>query len=155
MSFYAILRVAHSYWRWIVLAMAIAITARSIVALIKGAGWTEGDERAARRFVGAYDFQGLMGVILYTVSPFASAVIYSFSESMQSPTSRFFGVEHQAAMLVAWIAVHIWRTRVNRASGPHKHRAVWVLMAVFFPLVLWAVPWPWRIFGRPLFRTSW
>jgi hypothetical protein len=135
--------------------IAVVVTVRSIIALIKGAGWTQRDERTARGLVGAYDLQGLMGVILYTVSPFASAVIHSFRESMQSPTSRFFGIEHQTAMLVAWVAVHIWRTRVNRAAGARKHQAVWVLLVVFFPLVLWAVPWPWRIFGRPLFRTTW
>ena len=155
MSFYTLLRIVHSYWRWIVLVMAAVVMIRSIAGWVEGAEWTEGDERASRRFVGAYDLQGLIGVILYTVSPFASAVLHSFRESMQSPTSRFFGIEHQTAMLVAWIAVHIWRDRVKRVRGARKHRAIWVLVVVFLPLVLWAIPWPWRIFGRPLFRTTW
>jgi hypothetical protein len=155
MSFYSLLRIAHSYWRWIVLLTTAVVIVRSILGSIKGSEWTHGDERAARHFVGAYDLQGLMGVILYTVSPFASAVFHSFRESMQSATSRFFGVEHQAAMLVAWIAVHLWRDRVKRAHGARKHQTVWVLFVIFLPLVLWAVPWPWRIFGRPLLRTTW
>jgi len=74
---------------------------------------------------------------------------------MQSPTSRFFGIEHQTAMLVAWIAVHVWRDKVKRAPGARRHQVVWILLVAFLPLVLWAVPWPWRIFGRPLLRTTW
>ena len=29
-----------------------------------------------------------------------------------------------------------------------------ITMLLFFTLVLWAIPWPWRDIGRPLFRTT-
>jgi hypothetical protein len=29
-----------------------------------------------------------------------------------------------------------------------------VAMAIFFALLLWAMPWPWPKVGRPFFRTT-
>ena len=74
---------------------------------------------------------------------------------MTSQVARFFGVEHETAMLLAFSAAHVGRVRAKRAfDDVHKHRAIQIAMVIFFALVLWATPWPWRSVGRPLFRTT-
>ncbi|HWE31463.1 MAG TPA: hypothetical protein VHB97_25850, partial [Polyangia bacterium] len=68
--------------------------------------------------------------------------------------ARFFGVEHETAMLLAFVTAHVGRVLSRRAPDPRKQRILRATMFIFFALVLWAIPWPWRAFGRPLLRLS-
>jgi len=157
MSGYALLRVAHSYWRWMVLATAVAVLVRTISGVYRHRDWTPGDERATRRFLGALDVQFLLGVVLYFgFSPFWTATYYSFAETMTDQGARFFGIEHQTAMLAAMAIAHTGWSRAKRTpSGPGRHRIMRTTLLMFFAIVLWAIPWPWRPYGRPFFRTDW
>ena len=134
------------------------------VALVRAAAgvygrkeWSGADDLAGRLFITALDIQFTIGVILYFgFSPFFSAVYHTFSESMRDQGTRFFGIEHQVAMLIASGVVHAGSDRAKRlAGGPARHRAMLIVTLVFFAIVLWAIPWPWRPYGRPLFRRTW
>ncbi len=157
MTWYALLRVAHSYWRWAVLITAVIVLARAVAGACNQRDWTRADQRAARHFITALDIQFTMGMILYFgFSPFFSAVYHSFSETMTDQNARFFGIEHQTAMLIATAVAHMGMHRARgAASGPARHRAMRITMIVFFVILLVGIPWPWRPYGRPLFRTSW
>ena len=146
LSWYALLRIVHSYWRWAVLIAAVIVFVRSTTGFWRKREWTRADESAVRRFIGVLDFQFLLGVVLYFgFSPFWTATYYSFAETMSDQGSRFFGIEHQTAMFVAVAAAHIGRDRAKRlSSGPGRHRTVWLALLVFFVIVFWAIPWPWR-----------
>lgn len=75
---------------------------------------------------------------------------------MGDSNARFFGIEHQTAMVIATAVAHIWMSRARRApSGPARHHAMRTTLIVFFLIVLVGIPWPWRPYGRPLFRTTW
>ena len=156
MTWYALLRVAHSYWRWAVLITAVIVFLRAATGAYKQRDWTGADGRATRLFSTVLDIQFMVGSILYFgFSPFFSAVYHTFSESMRDAGARFFGIEHQVAMLIATVVAHAGMDRAKRAPGPARHRAMVMTMIVFFAIVLWAIPWPSRPYGRPLFRTTW
>jgi hypothetical protein len=157
MNGYTLLRLVHGYWRWMVLVCGVVVLLRAFAALRNRRAWTASDDRASRIFVAVVDVQVFLGLTLYFVfSPFWSAVRESFRFAMKDPTSRSFGMEHETAMLLAFIAVHVGRVRARRIStAVGKHRALLASTLVFFALVAWAIPWPWRMMGRPLFRTSW
>jgi hypothetical protein len=58
-------------------------------------------------------------------------------------------------MILAFLTAHVGHAGAKRMSdGDRKRRRIMITMLIFFALVLWAIPWPWRIVGRPLFRTS-
>ena len=156
MNAYGLLRLVHGCWRWAVLATAIVVLVRAIAGSIRRTPWTAADERASRAFGSALDLQVVIGLVLYFgFSPFWPATYKTFSETMRSDVARFFGVEHQTAMLLAATAAYIGRVRGKRAvDSTRRHRVMLVAMLIFFALALWAIPWPWRIVGRPLFRTS-
>jgi cytochrome bd-type quinol oxidase subunit 1 len=156
MSVYEFLRIVHSYWRWAVLIGAIVVLVRTVRGVYARREWTRADDRAVRFFAGALDLQVLLGLILYFFfSPFWPALYETFSETMRSPVARFFAVEHNTAMLIGAAVVHIGAQRAKRAAGASgKHRAMLIAMLIFFPLLLWAIPWPWREVGRPLFRMT-
>ena len=157
MTWYALLRVVHSYWRWAVLMAAAVALVRAAAGVFGRKEWAGADQRAARLFITTLDIQFTVGVILYFgFSPFFSAVYHTFSESMRDQGTRFFGIEHQVAMLIASVVAHAGSERAKRsATGPAKHRTMLIVMIVFFAIVLWAIPWPSRPYGRPLFRTTW
>jgi len=46
------------------------------------------------------------------------------------------------------------RAKGAARDAARQHRIVTVTMVIFFALLLWAIPWPWREVGRPLFRTT-
>jgi hypothetical protein len=157
MTWYGLLRVVHSYWRWAVLIVGAIAFVRAFLGTVKHREWTPSDERTVRTFIGTIDLQFLLGIVLYFgFSPFWTAFYYSFSETMGDQGARFFGIEHQVAMALAITAAHVGWDRVKRSPRRSaRHRTMLVALIVFFALVLWAVPWPWRPYGRPLFRAEW
>jgi hypothetical protein len=75
---------------------------------------------------------------------------------MRDQGSRFFGIEHQTAMMLSITAAHLGWDRIRRSTPrPSSHRIMLAGLVVFFVFALWAIPWPWRSYGRPLFRTTW
>jgi hypothetical protein len=151
MTTYGVLRLFHGDWRWIILALEAAILARSI----RGGAWKPLDERLWIAFVAAVDLQLLLGVILYFVSPFFAALHASAKAAMHQPTTRFFAVEHETAMLLGVVVAHIGRAKLRRATDDaRKHRIALTTAIVFALVVAWATPWPGRAVGRPLFRTN-
>jgi uncharacterized membrane protein (UPF0182 family) len=156
MTGYTILRLVHAWWRWAVLAAAVVVLVRAIAGLRGKGEWSKSDERASLLFVSAVDVQILLGLVLYFgFSPYFTAVHASFHAAMKDAATRFFAVEHETAMVLAAVAAHVGRVRARRAKDARrKHRAMLTAVIIFLVLVLAAVPWPWRSFGRPLFRTS-
>jgi hypothetical protein len=156
MSGYTVLRLVHGYWRWSVLASALVVLARALTGVQKRRAFTRTDERAALLFITALDLQVLLGLVLYfAFSPFWLAARQSFHAILHDPVSRFFGVEHETAMLLALVVAHAGRVRARRLDdGARRHRVMLMTLIVFFALVLWAIPWPWRAAGRPLLRLS-
>lgn len=153
MDVYSILRLTHSYWRWVVLFTALVVLLRAMSGVMGRGGWTRSDERWGRMFVSAVDLQVLIGVVLYFgFSPFWTAVRSAFRETMQSPVARFFAVEHGLAAIIAAAVAHIGWVRAKRATSPErKHKTMLITLLVFVVLALWITPWPWRAMGRPLF----
>jgi hypothetical protein len=151
---YGVLRLLHGWWRWAVILSGLVVLVRSLAG-VRSRRWTLGDERASRVFVGTGDLQLLLGLILYFgFSPFWPAVRDSFPIAMKDASARFFGIEHEIAMLLALIALHVGHARARRATeAAASHRALLVSTLLFFAVALWAIPWPWRAIGRPLFRT--
>lgn len=157
MTWYALLRVVHGYWRWAVVLAAVIVLVRAAAGARNQRDWTGADARAVRFFATALDIQLTLGLILYFgFSPFFSAMVHSWAETMSDANARFFGIEHQTAMVIATAVAHIGMGRAKRApSGPARHRAMRKTLIVFFAIVLVGIPWPWRPYGRPMFRTSW
>jgi hypothetical protein len=153
---YGWLRLVHGYWRWMVCFSALVVLVRALSGAARGRPWSAGDERAAVLFVAAVDLQVLLGLTLYFgFSPYWSATHTAFAATMKNQGARFFGVEHETAMLLAFITAHVGRALAKRApSDTRKQRIMRTTLLVFFAIIAWAIPWPWRSFGRPLLRTT-
>jgi hypothetical protein len=146
---YSLVLLLHSWLRWAALA--------SGVMAIGGAATDPGGERAEKSgllFMIMMDLQMLLGVLLYAfLSPNTEVILRDFSAAMRDPVSRFWAVEHLAAMVGAVVFAHLGRILSRKAATPAARRTrLLVCFGLSLVLMLAGIPWPGMPAGRPLFR---
>lgn len=145
--------IAHSWLRYAVLGLGIALLVTSLRGWRAGRVWSRGDERVQSAFVGVLDTQMLLGLILYFgLSPLAAAARADLGAAMKNPELRFFGVEHIATMLIAVVVAHAGRSRGKRKQGAARQRTTLITQLLWLVLTLAAIPWPALDVGRPWLR---
>ncbi|MBX7481698.1 hypothetical protein [Qipengyuania qiaonensis] len=125
--------IAHSAWRWVVLALLVW-------AML--AAFTGRRARLAARFaVPAADMQLTLGLLLYLwLSPLGSGAMTAGDLTGEA---GFFAIFHFAAMVIALVVIHVAGISVRRSL----ERRGGVLFAAALLLTLVAIPW-----WRPLLR---
>ena len=146
---YSTVLLVHSWVRWIALVAGIGATAAALGRHSSSGGW-------GRVLTISLDLQMLLGLLLYfVVSPNMAAIREHFGEAMQTPSLRFWAVEHATMMIVALALAHMGRALAAEAATPEARRNRSI---VFFGLstlaMLAGIPWPGLPYGRPLFRVS-
>jgi hypothetical protein len=156
MSLYAGVLFVHSFLRWLVLCLLVAVTARSFLAWRRSHDWSRAHDRAHVALVKVVYVQFLLGLILYVfLSPFSAAFLANVGASLKQPVLRFFGLEHGFTMFAAVGVIHEGRKRSSRAATPRlRHRQVWITTLIALLLICAAIPWPFLQHGRPLFRVA-
>jgi hypothetical protein len=150
---YLIVLIAHSWLRYAVLGLGIALLVTSLRGWRAGRAWSLRDERLQVTFAGVLDMQMLLGLILYFgLSPLASAARADLGAAMKIAELRFFGVEHIATMLIAVVVAHAGRSRGKRKEGAARQRTTLITQLFWLILTLVAIPWPALDVGRPWFR---
>jgi heme A synthase len=149
---YSIVLLLHSWIRWIALVSAVGAT----LAALRGK--VETDRSIADRWgmaaMMALDLQMLLGLLLYFgLSPNMQEILNHFGESMRRADTRFYAVEHIAAMFIAVALSHVGRVLARRAATPAAKRTrLLVCFGLATLLILVGMPWPGRPGGRDLFR---
>jgi len=156
MGLYSLVLLAHSWLRWAVLLLALALLARSAAGWLRSRAWTPGDDRLQVALVAVIDLELLLGLLLYVaLSPLTRAFLADPAVGMRAPVLRFFGIEHGVAMLLAVGVAHAGRVVSRRApTAARRQRGVCITALVVLLLVVAAIPWPALGYGRPLFRTA-
>jgi hypothetical protein len=144
----------HSWFRWVVIVLALVGLVRAVLGSQRKADWSSSDERVIKLFVIAVDVQFLIGLTLFAfLSPSTHHAFYALGPAMRNSDLRFWTVEHELPMLAAVAVAHIGRVRGKRyGKSPVRHRAALVTYAVFLGMVALGFPWPGTSRARPLFR---
>lgn len=152
MTAYSLVLLLHSYLRWIVLFLGLAVLLRNVRG---GAPWSKRDDRLGRAWISAVDTQVLLGLLLYVVlSPISSAALRDLRASMKESGLRFFAIEHVFAMTIAIAVAHVGWVRSKRAGDDRaRRRAVFRTVALWLVAVLIGIPWPGLPYARPLARS--
>lgn len=145
----------HSDLRWVVIALGLAALTRAVLGLRRRAPWRRSDDRVVRAFLAALDTQVLLGVVLWLLwSPFAQAFREAPGAAMRDSEVRFWGMEHQVGMALAFIAAHAGHVLGRRRGEAwQRHRTVAIALLVWALLVASSFPWPGTRHGRPLVRA--
>lgn len=140
---------AHSWLRWIVVALAVWIL---VGALRARTTWQEGDARRAKALVSLTGLQVTLGLVLLVwLSPIAAA---AWSGGFGEPALFMFGLAHPALMIAANVVLHVGVGRVGRAPPERRQRVLAKSVGAWLAIVALAIPWPMMAWGRPLARTS-
>jgi len=142
----------------------LALTLASILLLVLGLqgwsgnrDWGVGSKMLLLFTMILADLQLLIGLGLYFAwSPIASAARADFGASMKDPTSRYWAVEHAAAMIGVIVCVHLGKIFVKRADGNDgsQHRQLTLWFAIVVALIFWMSPWPFSGVERPWLRLG-
>lgn len=152
---YSAFLIGHSWIRWVVVAAAVLVVLRSLLALGGRRGWTPADERAARFFTSALDLQMLIGLALYFYfSPLMSILRQQMAMVMRDDAMRYWIIEHPFGMILAVVLAHVGRVRIKKAGDPRrKHRLALIFFGLALVVIAGSIPWPGTATGRPLLRT--
>lgn len=150
---YAFALIAHSWLRYAVLALGVALIVVAASGVIARASWSPRDARFQKAFLAALDTQFLLGALLYLwLSPISHAAFADFGAAMKNAQLRFFGLEHVATMFIAVAVAHIGKVRAQKKPEAQRARTVLVFQLIWLALTCAAIPWPVLDVGRPLFR---
>jgi hypothetical protein len=144
----------HSLIRWAVLLTGLWAAFRGLSGTIRHRPWTRADERAGVWFTTAIDTQFLLGLLLYFVfSPITRAAFHDFGAAMANPSMRFWAVEHITGMVIAGGLAHVGRKRIQKmGNDDRRQRTAAIFYTLSILVILASIPWPGRIYGRPLLR---
>lgn len=145
---YPIVLAAHNLWRWIALLGVLAATLVSLRGRLAGERRTPVSDRVTTIAVIIMDVQLLLGLALYVgLSPLSRAMLTDPGAAMQSRDIRFFGMEHPFLMILATVALHVGKSRVQKYGAAPGSRTGTVWYALSLLLMLAGTPW-----WRPLLR---
>ena len=142
-TLYHYLKDAHSYWRWIILALAVIVVVKYLAGWLAKQKFTSLDNRLNLVYVTALDIQLLFGLALYFfLSPVTTHAFSSGDNIMSDASVRFAVVEHPFTMLLAIVLAHVGRVMVKRAAADDaklKRGAIFVGLSLLFMLA--RMPW--------------
>ncbi len=140
---YEFLLVVHSWVRWIILLVAVAVVVKSLIGLFSGSEYKKGDNGMAAGFVGMMHLQLLIGLILYVfLSPITQSAFQNFGAAMKNADLRYWAVEHIAVMILAVIAAQVGRSISKKSTDALvKFRFQAIFFGISLFLMLTRIPW--------------
>ncbi len=110
-----VLLVIHNLMRWLVLLFGVWTLLNAIAGIASKKKFTLGDGRSNFFFMLSMDIQLLVGLGLYFSGMWFESLKH-LHEISGNATLRFFTIEHESMMIIAWILVHVGRVVVKRAA---------------------------------------
>lgn len=139
-----ILQYLHSYLRWVVLIVALAVIAKSLIGWLSNKSYEKLDNTLASSFLGTLHLQLILGLLLYFIGDKGLSLITEngMGAVMKDADMRFWAVEHITTMIIAVVIATIGRSKSKKATEPsrkHKQAAIFFIIATV--LILSRVPW--------------
>jgi hypothetical protein len=157
MSLHEVILVMHNLLRWVVLVAGVTVFVRAVSGARARRAWSATDTKVLQAFVGAFDLQVLLGLLMYfaTSALGARMLQHAAKVAMKNSTLRFFAVEHLVGMILAAAVLHAGTTRARRlGESPKRQTRTAVVVGIAFAIVFCSIPWPFFPYARPLFRLG-
>lgn len=141
---YNILKAAHSGWAYLLLLVLFIATINAIIGLLGKRDFGNRDFSLALVGLIVTHIQLLLGIVLWAMSPYSSALFSNTSEVMKTPELRLLALEHPLMMIIAVALLTIGYSKHKKkivSSGKFKMLSVFYTLA--FIVILGMLPW-WR-----------
>ena len=148
-----VLLVIHSLLRWFIIIFGIWTVINAISGLSGKKEYTASDGRSNFFFMLGMDIQLLIGLSLYFSGMWFDGLKH-LGENMKNTNLRFYTMEHEVMMILAWILVHVGRVAVKKSTvSSARFKKSLIFFGITLLLILIATPWPFReAVARPWFR---
>jgi hypothetical protein len=148
-----VLLVIHNLLRWFILLFGVWTVFTAISGSISKRAFAPSDSRSNFLFMLGMDLQLLVGLGLYFSAVWFDRLKH-LGDNMKDANLRFFTMEHEFLMILAWILVHAGRVVVKKAPvSAVKFKRSLIFFGISLLLILIAMPWPFReAVARPWFR---
>jgi uncharacterized membrane protein len=140
--------------RWLVLISLVYAIFRAYRGYHLNALFSKTDNSIRHWTATIAHIQLVIGITLYSQSPFIKYFWHNLNEAMHNIDAAFFGLLHIFLMLTAIILITIGSALSKRkATAKEKFRTMLVWFSVSLILIFIAIPWPFSpLANRPYFR---
>ena len=147
------LLVIHNLVRWLIIIFGFWTVISTISGLSRKREFTASDGRSNFFFMLCMDIQLLVGLGLYFSGEWFDHLKH-LGEVMKDTRLRFFTMEHELLMIIAWVLLHVGRVMVKKAPlSSAKFKKSLIFFGIALLLILISTPWPFReAVARPWFR---
>lgn len=123
----------HSLLRYVVLILLIVVIIQSLMGWLSRKPYGALDNRLGLFLFISTHTQLLVGLILFFVSPF----VQFSGAAMKDPSTRYWLVEHNTAMLIAIVLITLARTTSKKMQDSNaKHKRMFIFNAIALAIIL-------------------
>lgn len=141
------LLLAHSVLRYFVLILLIIVIVQSLMGWLNKKPYGALDNRMGLFLFISTHTQLLIGILLYFVSP----VVMFSGVAMKDPSTRYWLVEHNTAMLIAIVLITLARTTSKKIQdSTAKHKRMFLFNAIALVIILVTI----ALSGRGIFSST-
>ena len=148
----SILITLHSWLRWILLILLLASIVKSFSGFSGKKSLTAGDKKLWLFTMITAHTTLLIGLILLLFGNYGiTKGVPEGISVMKDSTYRFFWVEHPTMMILAIVLITVGRGQAKKSiADVTKYKKAFWFFLIALLLILAAIPWPFREFGRAL-----
>jgi len=132
------MKLIHSYWAYLVLAILIFAVVNAIIGLSKKKDFTDKDLRLGLFTLIVSHIQLLIGVALYIYQ----GRYNNIGEAMKVSEARLLALEHPLTMIIAIVLITIgWSKHKKKTESIAKFKTFAIFYGIALLLVLSRIPW--------------
>lgn len=141
------LLLAHSVLRYFVLVLLVIVIIQSLMGLLNKKPYSALDNQMGLFLFISTHTQLLVGILLFFVSP----VVMFSGAAMKDPSTRYWLVEHNTAMLIAIVLITLARTTSKKMTdSTARHKRMFVFNAIALIIILATI----ALSGRGIFSST-
>ena len=137
------MKMIHSYWAYLVLALLIIATINAIIGLTQKKEFKDKDLRISLFALIVMHIQLLIGLGWYFMSPsYKILKEVGMGEAMKNSDLRLLSVEHPLMMIIAVVFITIgWSKHKKQTTDSGKFKTIAVFYGLGLLFVLSRIPW--------------
>ncbi len=143
MIMYETVSFIHSWWAYLVVIVLLITTVNSIIGLTSKKEYGATDFRLALFTLITTHIQLLIGLVLYFVSPYFTALTESgMGPVMKDSTLRLYLVEHPLMMILAVVLITVgYSKHKKKLTSKPKFKTLSIFYTLALLFVLSRIPW--------------
>lgn len=132
----------HSYWAYVAFLLLLIAIINSLLGLSGRREFKPKDRKIAVFGLAAAHVQGLVGLILYLISPYFKLLTTDAASVMSSAPTRLLSMEHPLMNIVALVLITVGFSRHKKlATSSGKFKSIAIFYLIGLVLILSRIPW--------------